>query len=104
MVRMLMVNAMRGDPEDRPAFERERAADGQEVLDPLRRLVAAMRQQAVVAHADAERAGDPPQDEHRRDGAESMKKNAATAPTWNDTMAMAVIQLMPWRPCGRRSR
>ena len=69
VIRMLMMNAMRGDPEDRSALERERAAHRQEVLDPLRRLVAAMRQQAVIAHADAERAGDPPQDDRHGDGA-----------------------------------
>ena len=33
LVGMLMVDAMRGDPEDRPAFERQRAADGEEILE-----------------------------------------------------------------------
>ena len=59
------------------------------------RLVAAVRQQAVIAHADAERAGDPPQDDAAMAMApQSMKKNAATARMWNAVMAMAVIQLI----------
>ena len=64
LIGMLMMDAVRGDPEDRSAFERERAADRQEIFHPLRSLVAAVRQQAVIAHADAQAAGNPPQ-EHR---------------------------------------
>ncbi len=69
VIRMLVMNAMRGDPENRSALERERAAHGEEVLHPLRRLVAAVRQQAVIAHADAQRTGDPPQEHRHGDGA-----------------------------------
>jgi len=50
----LMVDAVGRDPEDRTAFERQRPAEGEEVLDPLRRLVPPMRQEPVVAHADAQ--------------------------------------------------
>ena len=35
VVGVLMMDAVRGDPEDRSALERQRAAEGQEVLDPL---------------------------------------------------------------------
>ncbi len=70
VVRVLVVDAVRGHPEDRAALERERAADRQEVLDPLVGLVAAVRQQAVVGHADAEAAGDEPHDDRGEDGAE----------------------------------
>ena len=82
-VRLLVVNAMRGDPEDRPTLERERAADRQEILDPQIGLVGAVREQAVVGHADAEAPGDPPQerrgkhcadvDVEQRDHREDMK-------------------------------
>ena len=41
-IRFLMMDAVRGDPEDRTAFERERAAPGQEVFDPFGRLVTAV--------------------------------------------------------------
>src|SRR6185369_13154066 len=51
-----MMNAMRGDPEDRTALEGERAADCEKVLDELRGLVAAVREQPVVGHSDAEHA------------------------------------------------
>ena len=37
LVGVLMVQAVRGDPEDRPAFERQRAADREEILEQLRR-------------------------------------------------------------------
>ena len=36
LVRVLMVLAVGGDPEDRPALERQRAADRQEILEQLR--------------------------------------------------------------------
>ncbi len=52
-IRKLVMHAMGGHPEDRSAFKRQRAADGKKVLQPLGRPVAAMRQQSVVAHADA---------------------------------------------------
>ena len=67
VIRVLMVDAMRRHPEDRTALERQRAAPGQDVFDPLARLVAAMGQQAVIRHADAEHAGDDIQDEGRED-------------------------------------
>ncbi len=54
MVAVLVMNAMRGHPEDRPAFKRQRSADGEGVLQPLGNLVAAMRQQSVVAHANTD--------------------------------------------------
>src|SRR5687768_17563351 len=50
-IRMLMMDAMRRHPEDGTAFESERAAPGQEVLDGLERFVSAVRQQAVIPHA-----------------------------------------------------
>src|SRR3954447_16570771 len=62
LVGVLVVDTMRRNPEERTAFERERGAEGKEVLDGLVRLVAAMSQQAVIAHADAEAAGDVPED------------------------------------------
>src|SRR5450755_4635857 len=58
----LMMNAVRGHPENRSAFERQRGAPSQEIFDPSRRLVAAMREQTVIAHADAETARNPPQE------------------------------------------
>ena len=65
VVGVLVVHAVRRDPENRPAFERQRAADGQEVLERLRRLVAAVRVQPVIAEADAEADRHPVQ--HERD-------------------------------------
>ena len=80
LVGELMMNAMRRHPENRTAFERERGAHRQEIFHPLGSLVAAMGQQAVIAHADAEAARDPPQ-EHATNRAFQVKKNsAATAP------------------------
>src|SRR5687767_10277724 len=56
LIRLLMMDAMRRDPEDRSALERERAANREEVLDELRRSVAAMCEQPVIRHPDAEHA------------------------------------------------
>ena len=54
LVGVLMVNAVRRYPGDWSTFECKRAAYGQEVLEPFRSLIAAVRQEPVVAHPDAE--------------------------------------------------
>src|SRR5882757_2187295 len=48
-IRILVMLTMRSYPGDGSALERQRSARGEEVLHPFRRLVATMRQQAVVA-------------------------------------------------------
>ena len=64
-VRILVMLAMRGDPENRSAFERQRSAGGQEIFDPFRSFVAAMGEQPVIAHADSQASRNPPkQDRH----------------------------------------
>src|ERR1700733_6106400 len=60
LIGILMMNAMRGHPEDWSAFKRQSCAGGEEILDPLRGPVAAMRQQAMVGHADAQASRNPP--------------------------------------------
>jgi hypothetical protein len=62
-VGVLMMLAVSGNPEDRSAFESERGADGEEVLHPPRCFVAAMSEEAMVAHADAEASGEPAQEQ-----------------------------------------
>ena len=54
VVAVLVMDAVGADPADGSAFERECAADGKEVLDNLRHGIAAVGEQAVIAHADAE--------------------------------------------------
>ena len=86
LVGVLMMLAVDGDPEDGAAFQGERGAEGEEILHPLGGLVAAMREEAMVAHAYAEASGDPPQEhgdeeglpmkhEERGDGAEMECKH-----------------------------
>ena len=65
VVRQLVVLAVGGDPENRSALERQRAADREEILERFRALEAAVRMQAVVAEADAEADRHPMQ--HERD-------------------------------------
>src|ERR1700761_7140147 len=60
-VSALVVYAVRGHPEKWAAFQRQRGADSQKIFHPFISLEAAMREQAVISHADAEAAGDPPQ-------------------------------------------
>src|SRR5580700_753318 len=62
LIRVLVMNAVRRDPENRTAFERERSADGQKILHPLRRLVPTVREQAMISHADSQAARNPPQE------------------------------------------
>ena len=93
LVRVLMVHAVGGDPEDRPALERQRAADRQEILERLRRLEAAMGVQPVIAEADAEADREPVQHQRDEDVGPGEEPERRDAPTWNSTMKTAVIQL-----------
>jgi len=54
LIGVLMMDAVSGYPEDGAALKREAAAHGDEILDPLGNTIAAMGQQAVVSHADAD--------------------------------------------------
>src|ERR1700739_1239543 len=62
-VRKLMMYTVCGDPENRSAFECESGAPCEEIFHPLGSLVSTMCQEAVIAHTDAETAGDPPQED-----------------------------------------
>src|SRR5579862_9526351 len=57
----LMMNAVSRDPENRSTFKGKSCTDGQEIFHPLRSFVSAMSEQAVVPHADAKAAGNPPE-------------------------------------------
>src|SRR5579864_6976052 len=76
-----MMDAVRCYPTDRPAFESQSAANGQEILNPFGGLIAAVCEKTVISHSDAEAPGDPPKEsrqqerfprkeKQRRDGAE----------------------------------
>jgi hypothetical protein len=54
LIGVLMMNAVRGDPEDWPALQGEATAHGDEVLDPPRSTIAAVCEQAMIGHADAD--------------------------------------------------
>ncbi len=58
-IRILVMHAVRRNPRNRPAFNRQRAARRQYVFHPFRSLVSAMRQQTVIAHPDAEAPAHP---------------------------------------------
>src|SRR5579859_7777564 len=60
-VSILVMDAMRRYPEKRAAFQRQRSAEGNEIFEPLVSLETAMREQPVIRNADAQAAGDPPQ-------------------------------------------
>ena len=81
LVGVLMVDAMGGYPEDGSAFEREAAAGGDEVFQPPGNAIAAVGEQAMVGHADADVDGEevhdeedgqvlPGEEEERGDGAD----------------------------------
>ena len=62
-IRVRMMNPMRGDPLNGSAFERQRSADDQEVLDWLWYAVAAMSDKPMKAHPNAKTAADPVQNQ-----------------------------------------
>jgi len=63
LVGVLVVNAVCSDPENRPPLEREAAAHGDEIFDPLGGFVTAMREQAMVGHPDTDVDGEEVHDD-----------------------------------------
>src|ERR1700693_500662 len=61
LVGMLVVDAMRGHPENRAALKRQRRANREEVFDPEGSFVASVREQAMVADANTEARRNPPE-------------------------------------------
>src|SRR5579859_5516691 len=76
-IRILMMHAMGGDPGNGASLDGQRAASGEKVFDEFRGFVAAMRKQAVIAHADAQAAGNPPHEEAKNKGLPGEKKESA---------------------------
>src|SRR5262249_39540896 len=68
LVGVLMMDAMRSDPEKRSAFERQRGAEGEEIFHPLVGFVSAVSQQPVVRHADSEATRNPQQYDRQEQG------------------------------------
>ena len=64
LIAVLVMDAMGGDPEDGSALKRESGANRHGVLKPLGHLVAAMGEQAVIAHADADIDGQHVEHDH----------------------------------------
>jgi len=54
LIGLLMMDTMGGHPEDGPAFQRQGAANGKEILKPDRHFVGPVRVQPMVSHADAQ--------------------------------------------------
>src|SRR5712692_4697857 len=63
-----MVNPMGGNPGNRSALQRQRAANGKEILKSQRHLVRPVRVQAMVAHADAQTGGSPVKENRNGEG------------------------------------
>ena len=66
LVGELMVNPMGGDPNHWSTFQAQRSAYRQNIFQPLRNLVASVRKQAMITHADPGIDGDDMK--HHRDG------------------------------------
>jgi hypothetical protein len=71
---VLVMQPMRGNPEDGPAFKGERTADSQEILHPPGSFVATMGEQAMVTHSDAQAPGNPPQQHGEQKGFPTEKE------------------------------
>src|SRR6185437_181453 len=59
VIGLLMMDAMRSDPGNGAAFEREATANRQKVFEQTRRFVGPMSVQAMIAQTDAEAGGHP---------------------------------------------
>src|ERR1051325_5460389 len=58
-IRVRMMDAVRRDPLNRSAFDRQRTANNQKVFDQFWDFVTSMRNQSMKSHPDAQAAGNP---------------------------------------------
>jgi hypothetical protein len=79
-ISVLMVHAMRGDPEYGAAFQRQSAACRQKVFDPSGSLVPTVRKQAMVTHPDPETAGNPPHHHREYEGLPTEEEQRRECP------------------------
>src|SRR3954453_17706836 len=103
LVGLLMMHPVRGDPEDRPAFQRQRPADREYVLEPLRYGVGAMRMQPVVAHADTQPRAEPVKEESggKRLPVKHEKSGDSADVEQSENNNRAPIQAHTWRKFDR---
>src|SRR6266478_2665393 len=104
LIRMLVMDAMRSDPENRSAFEGQRGTCGQDVLDPFRSLVSAMSKQPVVAHADAQASGNPPQEHRNQESFPGEKEERRDGAHVKQAHKIAVTQLTSSSAAAFRSK
>jgi hypothetical protein len=60
-ISILVMNAVRRHPEKRSAFQRQRGAESDEILEPFICLEPAVRQQPVISDADPQTSSNPPE-------------------------------------------
>jgi hypothetical protein len=93
LIGVLVMQAVRGDPENRAALERQRAADGEEVFEQLMGLETAVRVERWYPMLIPS-----PIESQYRNAATSRfvqlnDQNAATAWMWNQISTTQVITL-----------
>src|SRR5437870_1398067 len=102
LVTVRVMQPMGRDPVNRSAFERQRAADIQKIFDQLWNSIAPVRQQTVIAHADAKALGHPRQNrgynytsptpiKKRRNGAEMKNDHPYRSGPANSLMPSRVV-------------
>jgi hypothetical protein len=74
------VNTVGSYPENGPAFETQRATEGQKILDPLGSSVAAMCEQPVIAHPDAQAPRYPPENNCKEQSFPGKKEQCRNSP------------------------
>src|SRR6185369_9092433 len=74
LVRQTMMQTMCGYPEYRATFQCHGGKNGEQIFNPLGCFIRAMRQQAVITHADTHSAGKPPQNCAERDSLPAEEK------------------------------
>src|SRR5579884_680646 len=67
LVGILMMNAMRCNPEYRPTLKCQGCADGKEVFNPFWGPVASMGEQPMIAHTNSETSRHPPQEDRHEE-------------------------------------
>src|SRR5690348_3180646 len=80
LVGILMMNAMRCHPKYRSALKCQGCAERKEVFHPFWSLVASVCEQPVIAHANSEASGNPPQKRRKEECFPREEKQSRNCP------------------------
>ena len=91
----LVMDAMCRNPENRPAFESQCAANSKKILKGQRHLIRPVRVQPVVPHADSQSGGEPQQEQGDRQVRPTEHKQRANGARVQDDESQGGLPVQP---------